>query len=260
MWAFTKKNHEKNWRVSLCVRKLFHPKDFSAFFQPLWDFRSQRTALDLRRQTTDFQVLSWFPLYLFLDFWLAWVTTGDSSLSSTTSILRQINLKIWWSNYEWKLPSWTEHEFSMCPRILRTRIHRLPFPSGPSRTKHLWWIIALANKRRHGARASSKCACEYWQNHQVRTLMQMYMLWGWLVCKAAWAMQHTCTVLSQSFRTKATQDHKCTSQSVLTLQGHGRHTTSAWAKDPSKKSARELDWSTNAFIFNMYCVTDVSHP
>ena len=171
--GLSKKNHEKNWRVSLCVRELFHPKDFSAFFQPLWDFRSQRRSIWGGKQ----RISTFYRGFLsFLDFWLAWVTTGDSSLSSkhvNSQADQPQNLMI---QFEWKLPSWTEHNFSMCPRIFRARIHRLPFPNGLSRRKHLWLTMALGNKRRHGARASSKFACEYWQDHQVRTLIHAVRL------------------------------------------------------------------------------------
>ena len=88
MWAL-KILHEKNWRVSLWVQELFHPQDFLWFLAATPGFQNS-TALDLSRQTTGFTVLSWFPLYLFLDFWLAWErswlvsrqTTGFSVLSS----------------------------------------------------------------------------------------------------------------------------------------------------------------------------------
>ena len=58
--------HEKNWRVSLCVQELCHPRDF------LWIL----AAIPVCQNTTDLPVPSWFHLYLVLDFWLARATTG----------------------------------------------------------------------------------------------------------------------------------------------------------------------------------------
>ena len=64
MWAL-KKLHEKNWRVSLCVLELCHPRDF------LWIL----AAVPENQKTTGRSVpYRGFRFYLVLDFWLAWST------------------------------------------------------------------------------------------------------------------------------------------------------------------------------------------
>ena len=79
MWAL-KILHEKNWRVSLCVQELFHPQDFLWILAATPGFQNS-TALDLSRQTTGLPVLSWFPLYLVLDFfgWLGERLPGSAA-------------------------------------------------------------------------------------------------------------------------------------------------------------------------------------
>ena len=70
--------HERNWRVSLCVRELCHPLDF------LWFLAATLGC----RNTTGLPALSrGFRFYLVLDFWLAWATTGLPVVS-----LQDVNL------------------------------------------------------------------------------------------------------------------------------------------------------------------------
>ena len=65
-WAL-KMIHEKNWRVSLCVQKFYHPQDF------LWIL----AAIPVIRNGTGLTVLDrGLRFYLVLDFWLAWSTVS----------------------------------------------------------------------------------------------------------------------------------------------------------------------------------------
>ena len=53
--------HEKNWRVSLCVQELCHPRDFLSIL----------AAIPENRNTTGRPVLyRGFRFYLVWDFWL----------------------------------------------------------------------------------------------------------------------------------------------------------------------------------------------
>ena len=72
MWAL-KILHEKNWRVSLCVRELYHPQDFLLIL----------AAILVCRNNTGFPSSIVVP-FLF-GFWvlLAWFTTGCPDRSST---------------------------------------------------------------------------------------------------------------------------------------------------------------------------------
>ena len=51
--------HEKNWRVSLCVQELYHPRDFLGIL----------AAIPVCRNDTGLPVLT---RGLFWDFWLSW--------------------------------------------------------------------------------------------------------------------------------------------------------------------------------------------
>ena len=69
--------HEKNWRVSLCVQEICHPRDL------LWIL----AAIPVCRNDTSLSVLNrGLRFYLVLDFWLAW-STGLPVLSFSTCIL-----------------------------------------------------------------------------------------------------------------------------------------------------------------------------
>ena len=61
---------EKNWRVSLCVQELCHPRDFLRILAAILGFRNKTGKPVLSRG---------LRFYLVLDFWLAW-KTGRSVL------------------------------------------------------------------------------------------------------------------------------------------------------------------------------------
>ena len=65
--------HVKNWRVSLHIRNFIIHEIFNEFLQPFRDLRIQRFTL----------FLLGFLFIWFLEFLLAWSTSGRSDLSST---------------------------------------------------------------------------------------------------------------------------------------------------------------------------------
>ena len=48
MWA-QKTLHEKNWRVSLCVQELYHPRDFLLILAAILEFRNTTGLTVLNR-------------------------------------------------------------------------------------------------------------------------------------------------------------------------------------------------------------------
>ena len=62
---------EKNWRVSLCVQELYHPRYFDRLL----------AAIPICRNKTGLPILTrGLPFHLVLDFWLTW-STGLSILT-----------------------------------------------------------------------------------------------------------------------------------------------------------------------------------
>ena len=86
--------HEKNWHVSLSVQELFHPQDFLWILSATPGCRNI-TALDMKRQTTGFPVVSRFLFIWFLVFGWLCSATRIGSKQRVSPLYHPFNIWTW---------------------------------------------------------------------------------------------------------------------------------------------------------------------
>ena len=113
MWAL-KILHEKNWRVSLCIQELYHPRDFLWILAAIPVFRNTTGLTVLNRGLRFFNrfwILGWlgqqvspfFPLNMFTwhSYWIGIYPTQIFPCSSPTVAWHSWRCHGWWGRRAW---------------------------------------------------------------------------------------------------------------------------------------------------------------